>query len=54
MNYLKNKTPCFNCPERKLLCHSFCDKYNAFKKKNEAIDDVRLSKVLLSERWAIK
>ena len=32
---INNNTPCYGCTERHDLCHSECDKYLAFKEKNE-------------------
>jgi hypothetical protein len=29
------KTPCYECSERKLGCHSTCDRYNAFRKRQD-------------------
>lgn len=29
------KTPCFNCEERKVRCHSSCSKYQDFKNDND-------------------
>lgn len=26
------KTPCMNCEDRQLLCHSNCERYQAFRK----------------------
>lgn len=33
------RSPCLNCTERKLHCHSGCDKYNTFKKDLEKIHE---------------
>ena len=31
--------PCKNCQERKMLCHSSCEKYLEYKKKNDALKE---------------
>lgn len=28
------KYPCYNCPDRQQSCHSGCEKYKAFRKRN--------------------
>lgn len=35
------RAPCKDCPDRKLGCHSVCEKYIEFTKKNE---EIRLKK----------
>lgn len=30
-------SPCLNCKDRKVSCHSKCDKYKKYFKKNEEI-----------------
>lgn len=40
-----NKSPCKDCPDRHLHCHSECDRYKTFAKEkrelNEAINKAR-------------
>ncbi len=33
---MKPNAPCRNCTDRCLLCHSTCEKYNDYQKKNNA------------------
>lgn len=37
------KTPCYNCNDRKLRCHSDCKRYLEFKNEN----DKRVMKMLI-------
>lgn len=30
---MNKKTPCYNCTDRKLYCHSQCNKYQEYKDK---------------------
>lgn len=34
---MKRKTPCLDCTERRIGCHSFCKEYVSFREKNLAI-----------------
>lgn len=35
------KAPCKDCPDRHMLCHDTCEKYQAFKKDREKISEIR-------------
>lgn len=37
MKLLSLPTPCFNCPDRKVLCHSKCPKYLAFREEHDSM-----------------
>ncbi len=40
--YPNLKTPCMDCTDRHIACHSECDKYKEFKENNEQIKkDIR-------------
>lgn len=34
--------PCYNCPARRIGCHSVCDKYIAFADQQKRIYNIRL------------
>lgn len=36
---MKPKAPCLNCPNRKTLCHSKCEKYKAFRSEMDKINE---------------
>lgn len=36
-----NKAPCKDCPYRKIGCHSTCEKYIAFSKKQKELNELR-------------
>lgn len=35
------KNPCWNCQERKPLCHSSCPRYSAYYEENRRADKAR-------------
>ena len=42
MNQTRIKPPCFKCAERKVGCHSSCEKYASFSKELGDIKDKRM------------
>ena len=45
------KAPCQDCPDRKVGCHAFCNKYKAFKQKCDELRELRNRKK--QEEYAI-
>jgi hypothetical protein len=45
------KSPCLNCQNRVLYCHSLCDKYIAFKSLNSSLKENERKKNLRSEGY---
>lgn len=35
MGFIINDAPCKDCVDRKLRCHSSCEKYKAFQERNQ-------------------
>ena len=40
------KSPCLNCEERKLKCHTTCEKYKEFTDEGDAIKKARYDYVM--------
>jgi hypothetical protein len=38
-----NKAPCKNCPNRKVGCHSTCQKYLDFRKEVDKINKIKFA-----------
>lgn len=34
-----NKAPCKDCPDRRVGCHSTCEKYLAFRKERDELNE---------------
>ena len=43
------KAPCKDCKDRKVGCHSTCEKYKAYQESNSKIRKARVQKA--QERW---
>lgn len=37
----KLSSPCFNCPDRKLACHSKCNRYIGFRNSVDTVNHAR-------------
>lgn len=46
---MKAKVPCKDCQDRKVGCHSVCEKYKEFEKENAKVRDMRLKASILRE-----
>ena len=44
------KSPCLGCGERKIKCHSVCEKYIAYKKECEIVAENRRKELMKRER----
>lgn len=40
-----SRSPCKNCPDRMINCHSSCQKYQEFSKGREAVREERKQRV---------
>lgn len=45
------KSPCLNCPDRKVGCHIVCDKYIKYSK---VCEEVRKEKMRIAEEYRIQ
>ena len=49
---MKNKAPCKNCEDRKVRCHSKCNKYADYVRNNEILKQKkREEKINTSSGW---
>ena len=49
------KGPCLNCTDRKVGCHSTCEKYKSYREyKDEENKKIKQSKQIYSDLYAIK
>ena len=47
------KAPCYQCPDRHVLCHSECEKYIAFRAERDRMNaDRRIENTVNESRFA--